>query len=172
MVFVAVQWAGEIIGQQMGLGLGQVFDPQIGQTGAPVADLYFLLTLTIFLIVGGHRAFLRGVVGTFDTLPLLSVGLNRGLFDLVAGLLQGATAMALQLAAPMLVTMILTDVVLGFLGKTVPQVNVMTAGLSLRAVLGMVVLIVGLSLTSDVIASGVMESLRQIGHTWSRSPVK
>ncbi|MGE5609125.1 MAG: flagellar biosynthetic protein FliR [Bacillota bacterium] len=169
-VFVAVSWAGEIIGQQMGLGLGQVFDPQFGQSGSVVGDLYFMLTLVIFLCIQGHHAFLRGVRDTFDSLPLLGVALDLNLLDLVTGLLQAATAMAMQLAAPTLVAMLITDVVLGFLSKTVPQINIMSAGLSLRAILGLLVLIVGLALTSDVISQGITDSLREIARAWQTLP--
>src|SRR5688572_12820161 len=160
--FVAVNWAGEIIGQQMGLGIGQVFDPQFGGSGSVMGDLYFFLTLVIFLIVQGHHAFLRGVRASFEALPLMTVTLTPAMFDLLGGLIQSATALALQLAAPMLVTMLLTDVVLGFLGKTIPQINVMTAGLPLRSLVGMVVLIFGLMMTSDVIRNAMQESAGQI----------
>jgi flagellar biosynthesis protein FliR len=162
-VFVAVHWAGEIIGQQMGLGLGQVFDPQMGQGGSVVSDLYYLLTLVIFLAVRGHHAFLRGVRASFDSLPLMSVGIDKALLDLVVGLLGAATNLAMQLAAPMLVTMLLTDVVLGFLSKTIPQINVMTAGLALRSVVGIMVLILGLALSSQVIGDGFVEAMKQLG---------
>ncbi|HEX2973383.1 MAG TPA: flagellar biosynthetic protein FliR [Tepidisphaeraceae bacterium] len=169
-VFIAVNWAGEIIGQQMGLGLGQVFDPQFGQSGSVVGDLYFMLTLVIFLVIQGHHAFLRGVRDTFDSLPLFTATVDQNLLDLVTGLLQSATSMAMQLAAPILVAMLITDVVLGFLSKTVPQINVMSAGLSLRALLGIVVLIVGLALTSDVISQGIWDSLREIAQAWQVVP--
>ncbi len=166
-VFVAVSWAGEIIGQQMGLGLGQVFDPQFGGSGSVMGDLYFFLTLVIFLIVRGHLMFLKGVRESFDALPLMSVGMTRGLLDVVTGLLQSATALALQLAAPMLVTMLLTDVVLGFIGKTMPQINVMTAGLPLRSMVGMVVLIVGLMMCSEVIQDSMLSAVEEVAHAFA-----
>jgi len=168
LVFVAVTWAGEVIGQQMGLGIGAIYDPQHGASGSVVGDLYFLLTVVIFLVVGGHHAFLRGVQMSFEKLPLLSVGMDRGLLDMVVGLLQAATAMAMQLAGPVLITMVLIDVVLGFLGKTVPQINVMSAGLSLRSLVGMVVLIAGLMLSSEVICQGVVDSVKEMGRVWQR----
>lgn len=167
LTFVAVQWAGEIIGQQMGLGIGSAFDPQFGGGGSIIGDLYFMLTLVIFLIIGGHRIFLRGVLGTFNSLPLLSLGMNQDLFDLMVGLLSGATSLALQLAAPMLVAMLLTDVVLGFVGKTMPQINVMTAGLSIRSLLGFVVLIVGVAMTSEVIAGSIQNALETLERAWT-----
>jgi len=165
--FMAVQWAGEIISQQLGLGLGEMYDPQFGQGGSVVSDLYFLLTLVIFLSLQGHHAFLRGVRATFDSLPLLSVGMSQGLLDLAVGLLASATNLAMQLAAPMLVTMLLVDVVLGFVGKTIPQINVMTAGLSLRSLVGIVVMILGLALTGEVIAGFLKETVKALGEAWA-----
>ena len=165
--FVAVNWAGEIIGQQMGLGIGQVFDPHFGGSGSVMGDLYFFLTLVIFLIVGGHLSFLKGVRESFDALPLLSVSMNQNLLDLITALLQSSTALALQLAAPMLVTMLLTDVVLGFIGKTIPQINVMTLGLPLRSLVGMVVLIFGLMMCSRVIEDSILDAVKQVADAFS-----
>jgi flagellar biosynthetic protein FliR len=79
---------------------------------------------------------------------------------MIIGLFGAATHLAMQLAAPILVTMIIVDLVLGFVGKTVPQLNVMTAGIALRSLVGMVVLIVGLSLTSAVIRDSLFDSMK------------
>jgi flagellar biosynthetic protein FliR len=163
LVFVAVQWAGEVIGQQMGLGLGQVFDPQSGQSGAVVGDVYYIFTLVVFLAAGGHRVFLAGVLESFHHLPPLTPTMDAGLLDVVSGLLASATELAMRLSGPMLVTMLAVDVVLGFLGKTMPQLNVITAGLSLRALVGMAVLVLGLATASEVIRESVLDSLRQVG---------
>src|SRR5215210_7381717 len=73
LVFIAAQWAGEMIGQQMGLNLSEVFDPQFGRQGSIIGEFYFMLTLVIFLSIGGHHAMIQGVRASFDTLPLLSV---------------------------------------------------------------------------------------------------
>jgi len=59
LIFVAAQWAGEMIGQQMGLNLGQTLNPQYGGGGTVVGDLYFFLTLLIFLSIGGHMALVK-----------------------------------------------------------------------------------------------------------------
>jgi flagellar biosynthetic protein FliR len=151
LVFIAAQWAGEIMGQQMGLNLGQTLNPQFGGGGSVVGDLYFFLTLLIFLCIGGHLAMIKGVFESFSALPLLSVSMNRPLLNTITSVFGGATMLAMQLAAPMLVTMLVVDMVLGFVGKTVPQLNIMSAGISMRALAGMMVLIIGLSLTSSII---------------------
>ena len=67
----------------------------------------------------------------------------------------------------MLVTMLLTDVVLGFIGKTIPQINVMTAGLPLRSLVGMVVLIFGLMMCSRVIEESMLNAVKQVAAAFS-----
>ena len=160
LIFVAAQWAGEMIGQQMGLNLGQTLNPQYGGGGTVVGDLYFFLTLLIFLSIGGHMALVKGVFDSFAALPLLTVSINQPLLDTIVAVFQGAMMLAMQLAAPMLVTMLIVDLVLGFVGKTVPQLNIMTAGISVRALVGMLVLIVGLGLTSSIIRLNLLSQVK------------
>jgi flagellar biosynthesis protein FliR len=169
LVFVAAQWAGELIGQQMGLNLSEVFDPQFGSSGSVLGEMYFMLTLVVFLAMDGHHAMVEGVRDSFEALPLLTVGVDRPLFDTVAGLLGGATVLAIRLAAPMLVTMLIVDLVLGLIGKTMPQMNVMSAGLTLRSVVGMMIVIVGLSMTSGVIREALWDGMQNVRLGWVRT---
>jgi len=171
LTFIAISWAGEIMGQQMGFNLAETFDPAMGSGGSLVGDLYFMLTLVIFMFIGGHRAMVLGLAASFKTLPVLQAGMSQGLFDLFTSLLTAATVLAVKVAAPMLVTMLVVDVALGFLGKTVPQINVMNAGLTLRAGLGIVVLVVGLVLTSEVMRDSLYDSLVQITDVWRSKAV-
>jgi flagellar biosynthetic protein FliR len=165
--FIAVSWAGEIIGQQMGINISEVFDPQFGHQSSLIGDMYFMLTLAVFLLCGGHRAMLRGVHASFEALPLLGVGMNRGLFDLLLQFLTGATILAMQMAAPMLLTMLVVDLALGFIGKTMPQINVMTAGISMKTAIGIGVLLAGLTITSDTIREALMESMDSVRNAWN-----
>lgn len=166
-VFVAAQWAGELIGVQMGLNLGQTLNPQFGGGSSVVSDLYFFLALLIFLSIGGHLAMIKGVFDSFVALPLLSVSMNRPLLDMIVSMFEGATLLAMQLAAPILVTMLIVDVILGFVGKTVPQLNIMTAGISVRALGGMMILILGLGLTSSIIRTQLGGAIRLVLQTYA-----
>jgi flagellar biosynthetic protein FliR len=173
-VFIAAQWAGEIIGQQLGFNMAETFDPQYGQSSSMVGDMYYMMTLVIFLAVGGHRQMVRGLRDSFDTLPLLSVAINQPLLDLVIGMLETCTLLAVRLAAPVMVTMLIVDMTLGFLGKTMPQMNVMTMGLSIKAMVGLGVLIVGLMLfsTPNVLQEAIAESVNTAGLLLSRGVAK
>jgi flagellar biosynthetic protein FliR len=165
-VFVAAQWAGQMIGQQMGLDMSEVFDPQFGSAGSVVGEFYYMLTLIVFLVAQGHHAMLRGVRDSFDAVPLLALAMNEGVLDLLFGLFQSSTMLALRLAGPTFVTMLVVDVVLGFVGKTMPQMNVMSAGLTIRSVMGMGVLLLGMGMSSEVIAQELLASMEAVTWAW------
>ena len=167
-VFIAAQWAGEVIGQQMGLTLSEVFDPQFAGASSVVGDLYFMLLLVIFLGVGGEREMVRGLRDSFQSLPLLAVGVNHSVFDIVMGMFSATTVLAVRLAAPLMVTLLVVDVTLGFLGKTMPQLNVMTTGSNVKILVGLGVVLLGFSLghTSTVLTAAIGDSLRTVQQSW------
>ena len=164
--FIAANWGGEIIGQQMGINLAETFDPQFGKQASLVGDLYFMLTLAIFLICNGHHAMLKGIHASFNALPLLSVGINDNVFELLLNLLTAAMVLAMQMAAPMLLTMLVVDLALGFIGKTMPQINIMSAGVSMKSAIGVAVLLAGLTLTSEIIRGALVDSMESVRSAW------
>jgi flagellar biosynthetic protein FliR len=166
-VFIA-EWAGEIIGQQLGFNIAETFDPQFGASSSMIGDMYYMMTLVIFLAIGGHRQMIRGIRDSFDTLPLMSVAIDHSILDLVVRTFATATMLALRLAAPVLVTMLIVDMTLGFLGKTMPQMNVMTMGLSIKAMVGLAVLIIGLLMysTPAVLQNALEDSINTVRLVW------
>ena len=131
-----------------------------------MGDLYLMLTLITFLLIRGHHAMIQGLAASLETLPLLTTGIDRDLFDMFMGLVMSATVLAVKVAAPMLVTMLVVDLALGFIGKSVPQINVMNAGLTLRSGLGIGVLIVGLMLTSEIMRQALFDSMSTVMRAW------
>jgi flagellar biosynthetic protein FliR len=166
LTFIAAQWAGEMIGQQMGFNLSQVFDPQYGQAGSLVGDLYFMLTLVIFLAIGGHRIMLLAVQESLVTAPPLSLTFSEPLFGILLDMLTAATVLALRLAAPMFFTMLVVDLAMGCIGRAMPQFNVMTAGLSIRAIVGILVLLLGVTLSSEALQASLEDQLATVRTIW------
>jgi flagellar biosynthetic protein FliR len=171
-VFISTQWAGQMIGQQMGLNMGEVVDPQFSGASSVIGDFYYFLTLVVFLFVGGHRDMIRGIRDSFDSLPLLSVGINASVLNLVVQMFATATTLAMRLAAPVLVTMLVVDLTLGFIGKTMPQLNVMASGMSIKSMVGLIVIMIGISLfsTPNVIREAIAESLNVVRVVWQAPP--
>lgn len=139
-VFDGAQLAGQIVGVQVGFSLVNIIDPQT-QVDTPVLSvLHQLMALLIFLQLDVHHWLLRGVADSFEYLPAGSFVLSGAV---VATLWKGAAAVwltGIQIAAPVLVATLMTDVVLGFLAKASPQFPALLFGLSAKTVVGFLVL--------------------------------
>jgi flagellar biosynthetic protein FliR len=133
--------AGQILGMQMGYSLATLFDPQ-SQADTPVlGTLHNLAALLIFLSFNVHHWLLRAVANSFTYLP---AGQTLSNFACVNALLHAAGGIflaAAQIAAPALAATLVTDVVLGFLGKASPQLPVLFVGLAVKNLLGLTVLL-------------------------------
>jgi flagellar biosynthesis protein FliR len=55
------------------------------------------------------------------------------------------------LAAPICITLLVCDLALGMVSRTVPQVGLMTAGITIRAVVGLLVLVLSAALTTALL---------------------
>ena len=166
LVFVAAQFAGGIAGQQMGFNLAGTFSPQAEIGNAPLSDLYFILTLLLFLLMDGHHAMMLGVRDSFDYLPPLSAAMDQHLLDVVSGMLMSATTLAVRVAAPVSVAMLVVDLSLGMVGKTIPQMNLLSVGLSLRSLAGLVIVILGLGLTATVLSHALNDAMTLAENVW------
>lgn len=167
LVFIAAQWAGSMISQQIGLSMSEVMDPQFGSGGAIIGDLYFMLTTAAFLIAGGHRQLVIGTHESLLQLPPMSLVLDQHLFDTLLHALAAATILAMRLASPLFVTMIVVDVSMGCISKTVPQLNVMSAGMAIRSILGVVVMYVGVPIAIGVIVADMDSALLVVRHLFA-----
>lgn len=140
-VFSGLELAGVLIGQQVGISMAQVFDPLFEEEASVLGQLYFWLAMVIFLLIRGHLILLGALIRSFRTLPPGKVVMDENLVGGVVGVLKLAFILALQVSAPVLVAIFLTTLALGFVGRTVPQLNIMTVGFSLRVVLGFILIV-------------------------------
>jgi len=151
LVLVGVQLGAVHIAQQMGLGLSEVFSHAGTEGSGPVTRLFYLLTVMIFLAIGAHRDVLAALMKTFDSVGLMSFSPTAAMLKTVTGMLAISFALALKIAAPMLVAMLLATVAMGLLHRTVPQCNTLSIGLPLRVMLGMLVLAAALVVVAGLL---------------------
>jgi flagellar biosynthetic protein FliR len=139
-VFEGAEVAGQILGFQIGYSLVNVIDPQT-QVDTPVLSIFHQgVVLLLFLQLGVHHWLLRGLAKSFEYLP---PGVPSATPAATEGLLHAAAAMlviAVQIAAPALIATVLADIVLGLIGKASPQLPVLFMGLSVKALVGFLVL--------------------------------
>jgi flagellar biosynthetic protein FliR len=141
LVFAAVEMAGELIGLQMGLGFAMFYNPANIQHTPVLGNFLGLLASLIFLALNGHLAVLSTLAESFRMLPITADPAPSTLFETVAR--HGAVIFAtgLQLALPMLITMLIVNMALGVLTRASPQLNIFAVGFPVTIAIGFAALV-------------------------------
>ncbi len=165
IVFAAVSYAGGLIDINAGFALAQTIDPVSGATISVLGRWYGLVATAVFLAIGGAQWLSAGIIRSFELVPPLA---TPDMTALVAGVAAAADDMlliAVQIAAPLIVALVITDVALGLLSKAVPQMNVFIVGLPLKIVValaGTAILLPSFVTYIDTLGMRLLEDLSSV----------
>lgn len=140
IVFAAAEAAGEIVGLQMGLGFASFFDPQSAGQTLVLARFFNMLALLVFLAVNAHLLLIGVLVDSFQTLPISPQPLSAAGFYTVATFGSTVFAVGLQLALPLIAILLMTNLSLGILTRSAPQLNIFAIGFPITLGVGLIVL--------------------------------
>jgi flagellar biosynthesis protein FliR len=144
LIFAGIQLAGEFSAYQMGLAMANILDPQSGASNTLVAEILYLASLLVFLAIDGHHWFFQALVQSFTLLAPGEFHLKVGLYEHLLRLSGNMFVIAVKITAPIMAVMIFTQIALGLVAKTVPQINVWITSFPITITLGLVFL--GLSI--------------------------
>jgi len=155
-LFAAITVAGSFMDMSIGFSYGSIVDPINGTQSSVLTQAYSLVALLVFIAIGGDGWVIRGLAKTYDIVPLdRSPDLGR----LIAGVdtaFVGIFSASIQVAGPVLLALILTDVAFGLVSRVVPQLNVFGVGFPAKVTVGL--LLIGASL--PFVAGWLADSLQ------------
>lgn len=144
LFFTLVQIAGSFVDLQLGFGIANVIDPLTGAQSPLLGNLKYMLAMLLFLSINGHHYLLMAIMKSYEWIPFtnhLFAHMKEG--DVSEFLLQAFAKtfyLAFQMSAPLVAALFLVDVGLGILAKTVPQINIFIVGISLKILVGFIML--------------------------------
>jgi len=139
-VFEGALVAGQLMGFQMGLSLETAVDPTTQVDSTVMAVFNQCVALLIFLQLNVHHWVLRGLAKSFEYLPPGVVALTPATTAELLRAAGGMLLVGLQIAAPVLAATFVTDVSLAFIGKAAPQFPIVLIGISLKSLMGILIL--------------------------------
>lgn len=154
--------AGRAAGQQAGLAISQVFDPTTDEQVSTLGSLYSIVLTTVFLMIGGHRATIAALLDTYEAIPLFSFQLNESIVLLITEMLAAAFILGIRMAAPIIIAVFLTGVTLGFLSRTMPQLNILSVGFTVRLLIAMGIGGAALAVSGDVMVDAIFNALETV----------
>jgi len=146
--FQVVTTAGMLIDNQRGTGSMSIRDPTQGTQVSPTGMLYNYVLISLYLTAGGMMAFLTALVDSYDLiapdrfLPASFFTMNA-FWHTILSLFNRVMSLALQLAAPPFLAMLMTDLFLGIVNRLAPQVQIAFLGMSLKSLVAVTVLFLG-----------------------------
>ena len=158
LLFTGIQMAGQVIDIQVGFGLVNVIDPAGAQSVSILGQFYYMVAMLFFLAINGHHLLLKALGDSFQLLPVGSVDWFEkaaAAGPLLAEFFSKLFIIAFQVAAPSVAVLFLTNLSMGLLSRTLPQMNVFIVGLPLNVTVGLLVTILSLKYLGTVLGSVV-----------------
>lgn len=145
ILFSGVQTAGQVVGHMSGARLADVVDPMFDESVPVYGQLMDMVTMAVFVIIGGHRQVVAALLDTFRWHPPGAGVVAPGLVETFNELITQSIVLGLRSATPAIIALLMSSLIMGLISRTVPQLNVLSIGFSLNAMvtIGVVSLTIG-----------------------------
>jgi flagellar biosynthetic protein FliR len=161
--FSSMQLSGTIIGQMSGLQLAEVFDPNF-DTSVPVFGQFLdLIAIGAFVAMNGHRRVTAALLDTFRWRPPGQDDFPHSIVETLTSVLAESFVIAIRAAAPVMIALLLSVVILGLISRTVPQLNIFAVGFNINTTLVLAVLAFSLATLTVVVeqrADAILEAVQ------------
>lgn len=170
-LLLGAEVGGLIVGRQAGIALANIIDPGGNQQASVTGQVYTIALTLLFLLAGGHRATMAALLDTFDVIPLLSFQFDEMFVLLVVEMLASAFILGIRLAGPVLVALFLLGTALAFLSRTMPQLNILTVGFTLRLLVALGVASLALIACQDLLLDAVWDGIVAVRTAFGLDPM-
>jgi flagellar biosynthesis protein FliR len=162
LLFSGIQVAGQIVSQMSGLSLADVFNPAIEEDVSVFSQLFYFLTLAVFVAIGGHRIVIEALLETFAAAPPGHAALGDTYLEVLVGIVTQSFVLGIRASAPLLVALLLSNILLGLLSRTLPQINVIAVGFGLNSFLALGMLCVSVGAAAYTFQEPTIDVLHQL----------
>lgn len=156
-VFASLAIAGQTVATSMGLGFASAVDPQNGIQVTMVGQFYLILATLIFLSLNGHLVMIEILAASFKTLPLNGSTISLQSMWQVVIWCGEMFVTALLISLPVVVGVLMVNLALGVVTRTVPQLNIFAVGFPITIMAGFALLLLSLP-TLEPLMNGLFTS--------------
>lgn len=142
VIFDAILMAGQMIDMQVGFGMVNVLDP-ISNIQVPIsANFYYMISMMVLMASNGHHIIMRGLFESYKFIPAGKTAFNSILMNDVLASFSKMFLIGFKISAPVIAAVLVTDIALGIISKSIPQLNVFAVGMPAKIILGILVMVV------------------------------
>lgn len=148
LVFMAAEFAGAVVGYQMGFAAANIFDPSTQQQVSLLSQFQGILAILLFLALDVHHLFLEALVASFERLPPGSLNLAGGAIPMLVEIVSQSFVLSIRIMAPIMVLLMLISLTLGIMSRIFPQLNVLLLSFPLK--IGVALMVMGMILGTTI----------------------
>lgn len=137
LCFNTVRFAGSVMDMQIGFSMMSMFDPTASSNTTFVEHILYWFSMVIFLIVDGHHMLIKALIESFNVIKLGNFWLNQNSINMIIKIFCEFFSIALKIAIPIVLIILITDLTMGLIARTVPQLNVMILGMPVKILVGL-----------------------------------
>lgn len=137
LIFSSVRTSAQLMDFNIGFSMAQYYDPSTAGTSTPLERFFNWVAMVIFLTFNFHHIIISAVLKSFEVAPIGKLALSSGSFVSVMNTFSNSFYIAIQLAAPIVIVLFITDLTLGLIARTVPQLNIFILGMPVKVLVGL-----------------------------------
>ena len=141
MIFMLLEFAGELISFVMGLTMANILDPTTGKQTPVISQFFNIVAITIFLVLNGHHLVLLLIAKSLHSMPFGEFFHMRNMAEYLIKEMGNYFRLGFSLAFPILAISILSDVIFGMIMKSMPQFNLLVVGFPIKIGLSFMIII-------------------------------
>ncbi len=159
IVFTSVEFAGELIGLQMGLNFASFFDPTTGSQGTATSRFFSTMGAWLFVVINGHLLLMAAVIQSFEAFPVggAILGVVTELHPQTWG--GDIFRLGLWLALPIVSMLLFVNLVLGVISRVAQQIQIFSVGFAITVCIGLVGMLLTLPLMEQPLRAALERAL-------------
>ncbi len=162
-LFAAVQIGGEFISIQIGVSMSQVLDPTTGQQTQIISQMYSYLAAMVFIGLNAHQWLFAALYKSFQSLPPgMDFIYSADLVSQVLHLSSSVFTIGISMILPIFCVMFVSEVLMGFMSKMMPQMNIFMVAIPLKIYVGLILMLMFLSPTVTYLITVTQNYLKGI----------
>jgi len=166
LIVTGLQLAGEATSSTGGMQLANSVDPTTKSSMPTLATFIGIFVTAVMFCVGGHRLILQVLVDSFEALPAGNITFSDSMMNLIVEQLSAGVVAGIRVSAPVVATLLLSNLLTGLISRTLPQINVLAIGLSLNALALLVVTTLTIGSVSLIFQDELTKTIDRISSIW------
>lgn len=142
LVFQVLKFAGAWMDIHAGFSMVSILDPNSDTVSTLLGNFSYFIGLVFFFLVDGHHMIIRMLVESINIVP---IGKTIVYQETLMGVIQtifSYFALGVKIAIPLVLILVITDVCLGLISRTVPSIPIMIFGMPIKNILGLITFII------------------------------